>query len=429
MSEQRLLKRRNVMGARYEPIPIVDTARRCGVVIDSQTLGRREVEAVCPFCGDKPRRHHLSMNTAKDLYKCMLCGASGNSVSMYARLQNVSNTEAARELLNCSNIYPFPSHPSSNAVNNDGEGVLGKILYYSLSSVLIEKGTLAKICEDLGFPYNSSKRLAMSDAFRSATGDISDSKTVQGVFGAEVFKVYCRDNQTKEGTLSRELIKETLDAHTNTYKKLANITFSKGTGMSYDDLVYDEHVDPLDYCREAAELFELYQVCAGRKQIETLLENFVGSLRAVKLLSHGKMYFVPREHMNKLDVFEDLITQIEANNRYHKRNRLPMDSNSMYVVDDAKQREKMAMAFYRSVRREIAEYHERASYLIQSGSESPAIMDRWVVKIDNLEQKKREYEAVLKRELNDIDDDFSSLNYLAQELQIRARGIRRSKVA
>ena len=315
------------------------------------------------------------------------------------------------------------------AVQDDGESVLGKILYYSLSSVLIEKETLARICEDIGFPCNAGKRTASADAFRSATGDIYESKTVQGLYGTEVIKIYCRDNQAEKGAISRELIKETLDARSNDYKKLANITFSKDNGMDYGDFVYDEHVDPMDYCREAAELFELYQVCAGRKQIETVLESFVDSLSAVKLVAHGKMYFVPREHMHRLDIFEDLIVQIEANNQHKNKSRLPMDANSMYVVDDAKQREKMTAAFYRSVKREIADYTERANYLIQSGSQSAAIMDRWVVKIEGLEQKKREYEEILKRELNAIDDEFSSLGYLSQELQIRAQGIRRSKAA
>jgi len=313
------------------------------------------------------------------------------------------------------------------AVHDDGESVLGKILYYTLSSVLIDKTTLTKICEDIGFPYSGGRRLALADAFRSATGDVGDSKTVKGAYGPEVFKIYCRDNQAGNGVISRELVKETLDVKTNEYKKLANITFSKDIGITYDGLVYDEHIEPMDYCREAVELFELYQTCAGRKQVETILEAFVTSLRAVKLTSHGKMFFIPRDHMHKLELFEDLIAQIEANNKHGNKSRLPMDANSMYVVDDAKQREKMAAAFYRSVQKEIAEYHERATYLIQSGSQSESIMNRWVVKIENLEQKKREYEAILKRELNEIDDDFTTLNYLSQELQIRARGLRLSK--
>ena len=188
-------------------------------------------------------------------------------------------------------------------------------------------------------------------------------------------------------------------------------------------------MDAATYCNEALELFELYQTCAGRKQIEALLQSFVESLRSVKLLAHGKMFFIPREYMHRLDVFEDFIAQLEENNRHNNPKRMPMDSNSMYVVDDEKQREKMAAAFYRSVRREIAEYQVRANHLIQTGSQSPAIMERWVVKIEGLEQKKREYEAILKRELNAIDDDFTSLNYLSQELQIRARGLRVKKAA
>jgi len=315
------------------------------------------------------------------------------------------------------------------AVNDDGEGVLGKILYYSLSSILVERTKLEKICEEIGFPFTVSRRTALADAFRSATGDVRDSKTVRTSGATEIYKVYFRDNQSADGVISRELVKEVLNAKTNEYKKLANITFSSDYGVSYEDIAYDEHVDAYMYCSEAVDLYELYQTCAGRKQIETLLQSFVESLQSVKLLAHGKMFFIPREHMHRLDVFEDLIAQLEANNQHSNPRRMPMDSNSMYVVDDAKQREKMSAAFYRSVRREIAEYQERANYLIQSGSESAAVMERWILKIEGLEQKKREYESILKRELNAIDDDFSTLNYLSQELQIRARGIRRSRAA
>lgn len=315
------------------------------------------------------------------------------------------------------------------AVQNDGDGVLGKILYYSLSSVLVDKEALSEICTELDVPYTANRRVALADAFRSATGDIYDRKTVKGIYGAETFKVYCRDNKRENGITSRELVKETLGANTNEYKKLANITFSKDTGISYGDLVYDEHVEPLEYCREAVRLFELYQTSVGRKQIDTLLENFIGMLSASKLLSHGKMYFVPREHMQQLDVFELLVQQIEEANQLQNAFRYPLDANSMYVVDDAKQREKMAAAFYNTVKREIAEYSERANYFIQSESQSAVVMARWATKIQNLRVKKREYEEVLRRELSDLDDDLTSLDYLADELSIRARGLQMRKAA
>lgn len=93
----------------YDKIPIVETARRCGLVLDSRTLLRNEVGASCPFCNDHgPGKYHLSLNTSKDLYRCNLCGAHGNSVSLYARIKGVSNKEAYQELMQESKIYPLP---------------------------------------------------------------------------------------------------------------------------------------------------------------------------------------------------------------------------------------------------------------------------------------------------------------------------------
>lgn len=97
----------------YDKIPIVDTARRCGLVLDSRTLRRSEVEASCPFCGDHGRgKHHLSLNTTKDLFRCNLCGAKGNSITLYARLKGISNKDAYQELKRGGNVYPIPQQPA-----------------------------------------------------------------------------------------------------------------------------------------------------------------------------------------------------------------------------------------------------------------------------------------------------------------------------
>ncbi len=101
------------MSRAYQKIPIVDTARRCGLVLDSRTLRRDEVEASCPFCGDHGKgKYHLSLNTLTDQYRCNLCGAKGNSVTLYARAKGVSNREAFRELAKGGNVYPLPQQPT-----------------------------------------------------------------------------------------------------------------------------------------------------------------------------------------------------------------------------------------------------------------------------------------------------------------------------
>jgi len=89
----------------------------------------------------------------------------------------------------------------------------------------------------------------------------------------------------------------------------------------------------------------------------------------------------------------------------------------------------MTEEFYSAVRREIAEYQERADYLIKSGSTSPSIMERWINKISTLEEKKSHYETILRRELDGLDDEFETLKFLSQELSIRARGLRLQRAA
>lgn len=111
------------------------------------------------------------------------------------------------------------------------------------------------------------------------------------------------------------------------------------------------------------------------------------SMQAVKI-AWGHIYFIPRDYMAKLTLFEDFIELLEQQNQFSRPERVPLDANSMFVVDDAKQRDKMASAFYSTVRKEIAEYKERATHLIQSGSQSPNILDRLVLRIQGLEQKR-----------------------------------------
>ena len=312
------------------------------------------------------------------------------------------------------------------AAAGDKQHMLGKFLYFSLSNLLVEKEELSALCESMGIAYAGCNRLSVSDAFRSATGDIRERVPVTTDGETTIYLAYCRDNKHTAGILSRELVKETLNRHTNQYEKLANISYDKADGIfRCDNMVYDDAVDVPECCRRAEELFELYQRCANRKQIETICTNYLRALEATKLSITGHMYFVPHTYMDQVDIFEDFITLLSGLNK----KATPLVVNSFYIIDDAKQRDKMTEEFYSAVKKEIALYQEKADYLIQSGSRSPSVMERWVNKIATLEQKKQHYEEILRRELDGLDDEFETLRLLSQELSVRANGLRFRKAA
>lgn len=310
--------------------------------------------------------------------------------------------------------------------SQSGENVLGKFLYFSLSNILVEKNELSDLCGAMGIPYAGGNRLSVSDAFRSATGDVRERIVTKQYGETRIYQVYCRDNERVDGMLSRELVKETVGRQTNSYEKLANIQYDKeDMFFGYDNLVYDVDVDAGEFCRRAEELFELYQQCANRKQLETICLNFLRSLEATKISGNGHLYFVPRQFMAKVDIFEDFIEMVSKANKNNTR----LMCNSFFIIDDEKQRQKMTEEFYSAVKKEIAEYQERAAYFIDTGSQSPSVMERWVLKIQALEMKKRHYEEVLKKELSGLDEEYETLRFLSQELSLRAQSIRFQKAA
>ena len=103
----------------------------------------------------------------------------------------------------------------------------------------------------------------------------------------------------------------------------------------------------MKYCLQAERLFELYQVCANRKQIETICLKYLRSLEATKVSVNGHLYFVPRHTMEQVAVFETFFEELSRLNR----NNTPLLANSFYLIDDAKQRDKMTEEFYLAVKK------------------------------------------------------------------------------
>ena len=82
----------------YQKFDIVEVAGRCGISLNSHTLGRTEVEAWCPFCTTKSSDYHLYLHKYKERFYCYKCSAKGNSVTLYARVFRISNKEAYERL-------------------------------------------------------------------------------------------------------------------------------------------------------------------------------------------------------------------------------------------------------------------------------------------------------------------------------------------
>ena len=81
---------------KYVDFDILKVAERCGIEIYKPSIGRNEVTAKCPFCDD--RHHHLSFKIPTNQFRCNKCVKTGNAVTLYGSIFNLSNLEAFEEL-------------------------------------------------------------------------------------------------------------------------------------------------------------------------------------------------------------------------------------------------------------------------------------------------------------------------------------------
>lgn len=304
--------------------------------------------------------------------------------------------------------------------------IMGKYMYYSLPKLIVKAERVKEICRQIGFPIEVNENISATDAFRSATGEIYDRIEEAENGGVKIVKIYCRDNKrANTDVLSRELVEETLYETTNSYKKLANLSLDKTSGeIILSDVDYSSDRDIRGYFNKAQDLFQLYQNCIGNRSIETMADKYISGLRATAISARGHHYFIPKAYMHGIALLEDFMELVAKENLFtyaNKRDSKYISINSMYVADDEKQRGKMAHEFYRDMGNEIETYQKRIMNLIRNGSSSQKILDRWELKIQSLESKKKEYEGILKQNLSGIDEEFTMLRDICDQFKLKVR--------
>lgn len=303
------------------------------------------------------------------------------------------------------------------AVHDNAEGIIGKFFYYSTSNLLVPKDKFIEIGQAFGLPKVKPAKESKAGAYRNATTAIKDRVTVKGVAGTQVYRIYCRDNKKEDAKfITRELVKETLNSRTNEYRKLANICFDKENEIIFvENEVADPDVDVHTYCQQAQEMYVRFCTCYTADQVDAVIDDILSRVQANKISIHGNLFFIPKQFLPLLNLLEDYIAAIGE----HNLNAGVVMSNSMFVVDDERQRQKMTDEFYANYKKDIELYQDRVQHFINSGCESPAVIKRWLEKINALQQKKATYEEILRRRLDDLEQDYRMLQMQGQELAVR----------
>ena len=76
------------------PFGIMDVVKLLHLKVRRRQANSAYVD--CPFCNDY--RGKMNVNYAKDAWRCNYCGESGGMLSLYARMNNTTTSDAYREI-------------------------------------------------------------------------------------------------------------------------------------------------------------------------------------------------------------------------------------------------------------------------------------------------------------------------------------------
>ena len=304
--------------------------------------------------------------------------------------------------------------------------LLGKIIYFSLSNLFIDRENLSALCGEYEIPYTNGGRVSGTDAFRSATSSVS-GRTVVEVDGQKLIcRVFFRENRRAATQISKELVLEVPGHDSNHYIKLANLCFDQDKQtVSRDNIMDDSCVDVQAYCTLAAERFERYKRCASRKKIETICTNSMYRMQATKMGSTAHIYFVPWTRVKEVDRFVDFIRAL----RRYSENGATLEIYSLPLLKNDEMQSLVSAAFCECMQKELQDCMDRLQYLLDSNSRSMIIMERWKGRIRSLERKRNDYESLLQTKMSSLDAAFDQLKGLHRELYEKVKLSLKKRIA
>ena len=101
------------------PYGILDVAEL--LHLQRRRPGPNSVYTDCPFCKD--RRGKMNLNYVKNVWRCNYCGEQGGMLSLYARLNHITNSEANREIREALRIEntAYSSRPVIKVTEGSGD--------------------------------------------------------------------------------------------------------------------------------------------------------------------------------------------------------------------------------------------------------------------------------------------------------------------
>ncbi len=310
--------------------------------------------------------------------------------------------------------------------NVEGSNIIGKLVYYTIGKTMVAEDRIFEILEECGISTDIvNKKHTNTQAFKTATSKVQTGRiisrdgnsNVEDIFRIRIFDNKKEDNGTK---LYREIKKENILEKTNKFVYLGNFIYDKIEDKMEYSLV-PQNIKDLDYdikasCDLAMTEFEMEKNGFNEDRMATLIDNYMADqLEGTRVQIHGKLWFIPifkNEELIKIENFIEIVSKENI------RDGL-VEIMSIPIMDEEKYVERYTREFHTMAKAEMEIYQKKLTELIKNPSTRSSTLDTWMKKVKQFIEKKKKYEELFKKDLEEMDDDLAVMNRQLRELEIR----------
>ncbi|WP_047981734.1 DUF6744 family protein [Ornithinibacillus contaminans] len=203
-------------------------------------------------------------------------------------------------------------------VNDNQEGTIGNLFWYSIGNHLITR-------EELEQKFNQSSidhawlpnPIRLSDAFRRATREIQQKK-VPSSDPKKFLNFLTREVYSDTEMIQRNVVIETVDQSGKRLEYNSNaavIKLDKNDG-SIKVEVQEGQEQAEQLAREAEERFEKYSTYYASQNLRIMIAKILGSLAPTQVRPNGGVYFIPSTYENELGKLNDLVNLLNNSEAY-----------------------------------------------------------------------------------------------------------------
>ena len=332
-----------------------------------------------------------------------------------------------------SNAININSFNNLVAVKEDGSSnIIGRLMYFMIGKALIKEDIVKNIVEQSGIGEDLlASKFVNTHAFKSATKNLEKRrKCVDKKCNLHLYRIRILDNAKEEDgkILVREIKKESIKEKKNPMVNLGNFIYNKESDeltavlnpvtLAKEIEEIDDELDLRAECQKIIELFELAKTCYNENRLVAFVENFImDQLDASPINIHGKLFFIPKYKETELAKLEMFMQLIEQENLIKEGTitfaAIPVMSEEKYIKEYSKE-------FYASLQEELDILMSRFDHFIsKKGTASEKIISGWIEKYNKLMEKKKGYEDLFQRKLDNLNEDIDLVKMQVQELEAR----------